>query len=133
MPQDGQLTATDNRTNSENTADCNDPNGSNLSRWRRFKTWIQKPFSLDSSFMVKEDPDYHTMVYSSNIKQFSEHFDTLRGSRDKYFTPTERALLTYELLSRANVHDLQVHTQQNNDKKPRRGKNPKNKAYKLNS
>lgn len=48
------------------------------------------------------DPDYYTAIYSSNVKKFEELFDTLRGSRDLYFTPSERSLLTYELLSRAH-------------------------------
>jgi hypothetical protein len=39
------------------------------------------------------------------MKGFELLFDTLRGSRDKYFTPTDRTLLTYELLSRVNSDD----------------------------
>ncbi len=53
----------------------------------------------------KHDVDYYTAVYSSNIKKFSELFVELHGSRNEYFTPTDRALLTYELLSRANFDD----------------------------
>ena len=44
-------------------------------------------------------------MYSSNIDKFKTLFDTLRGSRDLYFTPSERSLLTYELLSRAHWND----------------------------
>lgn len=56
--------------------------------------------------MIEEhDVDYYTAVYSARVKDFEQHFDTLRGSRDEYFTPSDRALLTYELLSRADCDD----------------------------
>jgi hypothetical protein len=64
-----------------------------------------KPFRLDPSLIEKHDVDYYTAVYSSNIETFSGLFVNLRGSKDEYFTPTDRALLTYELLSRANFDD----------------------------
>lgn len=50
----------------------------------------------------QNDPDYYTAIYSSSIDKFKALFDTLRGSRNLYFTPTERSLLTHELLSRAH-------------------------------
>ena len=62
---------------------------------------MKKPFYLDPS-LKKNDPDYYTAIYSSNIEKFKELFDTLRGSKDFYFTPTERSLLTHELLTRAH-------------------------------
>lgn len=62
---------------------------------------MKKPFRLEPSLWTN-DPDYYTAIYSSTISQFTELFDTLRGSRDAYFTPSERSLLTYELLSRAH-------------------------------
>jgi hypothetical protein len=66
--------------------------------------WFKRPFRLDPS-ITKGDPDYYTAIYSSNIKKFQDLFDTLRGSRDSYFTTSERSLLTYELLSRAHFGD----------------------------
>ena len=73
------------------------------SRWNRFITRIKRPFRLDES-LSNNDPDYYTAIYSSSIQKFEELFDTLRGpdSRASYFTPAERSLLTYELLSRAH-------------------------------
>ena len=71
------------------------------STWYRFTKWLKKPFRLDPSFK-QNDPDYYTAIYSSTIEKFKTLFDTLRGSKDLYFTPTERSLLTYELLSRAH-------------------------------
>ena len=70
------------------------------SSWDRFVAWIKRPFRLDPSLTIN-DPDYFTAIYSSNVPQFEELFNTLRGSKDLYFTPSERSLLTYELLSRA--------------------------------
>jgi hypothetical protein len=63
--------------------------------------WLKKPFRLNSS-LQQNDPDYYTAIYSSNIDKFNDLFDTLRGSKDLYFTPTERSLLTHELLTRAH-------------------------------
>ncbi|CAF1156581.1 unnamed protein product [Adineta ricciae] len=71
------------------------------SKWHRFLKWVKKPFYLDPS-LKKNDPDYYTAIYSSNVEKFKELFDTLRGSKDSYFTPTERSLLTHELLTRAH-------------------------------
>lgn len=72
------------------------------SRWRRFVKCVQQPFRLDQS-LKNNDPDYYTAIYSSNIDKFEKLFDNLRGgSRKFYFTPTERSLLTHELLSRAH-------------------------------
>jgi hypothetical protein len=62
---------------------------------------VKQFFRLDPSLTLN-DPDYYTAIYSSNISRFEELFDDLRGSRDLYFTPTERSLLTHELLSRAH-------------------------------
>jgi hypothetical protein len=63
--------------------------------------WLRKPFRIDPS-LQQNDPDYYTAIYSSNIDKFKYLFDTLRGSKDLYFTPTERSLLTHELLTRAH-------------------------------
>jgi hypothetical protein len=52
--------------------------------------------------LEQNDPDFYTAIYSSNIENFKYLFDTLRGSKESYFTPTERSLLTHELLSRAH-------------------------------
>jgi hypothetical protein len=73
------------------------------SSWNRFTTRIKRPFRLDQS-LSNNDPDYYTAIYSSSIPKFEALFDTLRGpnSRPSYFTPAERSLLTYELLSRAH-------------------------------
>ncbi len=71
------------------------------STWHRFVIWLKKPFRLDST-LQKNDPDFYTAIYSSNIEKFKYLFDTLRGSKESYFTPTERSLLTHELLSRAH-------------------------------
>lgn len=76
-------------------------NVENQSRWIRFTKSIKKPFRLHPS-LTKDDPDYYTAVYSREIRQFDELFDTLRGSRELYFTPSERSLLTHELLTRAH-------------------------------
>lgn len=71
------------------------------STWEHFLKWIKRPFRLDPS-LKQNDPDYYTAIYSSNIDKFQFLFETLRGSKDLYFTPTERSLLTHELLSRAH-------------------------------
>ena len=71
------------------------------STWDRFTKWLKQPFRLDLS-ITKNDPDYYTAIYSSNIDKFQDLFNTLRGSRNLYFTPTERSLLTHELLCRAH-------------------------------
>ncbi|CAF4512927.1 unnamed protein product [Rotaria socialis] len=71
------------------------------SAWNRCVQWLKNSFYLDAS-LKKNDPDYYTAIYSSNIDKFKDLFDTLRGSRDAYFTSTERSLLTHELLSRAH-------------------------------
>ncbi|CAF1193623.1 unnamed protein product [Rotaria sordida] len=73
----------------------------NQSAWYRFTESLKKPFRLDQS-LKKDDPDYYTAIYSSDIDKFKYLFDKLRGSKDLYFTPTERSLLTHELLSRAH-------------------------------
>ncbi|CAF4605965.1 unnamed protein product [Rotaria sp. Silwood1] len=73
----------------------------NTSCWYRFSHWLKKPFRLDPS-LINDDIDYYTAIYSSNIDKFEPLFKELRGSRDLYFTPSERSLLTYELLSRAH-------------------------------
>lgn len=52
--------------------------------------------------MEQNDPDYYTAIYSSGVEKFRCLFDTLRGSKASYFTPTERSLLTHELLIRAH-------------------------------
>jgi ssDNA-specific exonuclease RecJ len=65
--------------------------------------WLKKPFRLYPSFQ-ENDPDYYTAIYSPNIDKFKELFDTLRGSKELYFTPTERSLLTHELLTRAHFN-----------------------------
>ncbi|CAF5217158.1 unnamed protein product, partial [Rotaria magnacalcarata] len=69
--------------------------------WNRCVQWLKNSFYLDVS-LKKNDPDYYTAIYSSNIDKFKDLFDTLRGSKDAYFTSTERSLLTHELLSRAH-------------------------------
>ncbi|CAF2536244.1 unnamed protein product [Rotaria sp. Silwood2] len=87
----------------------------NQSAWHRFTTSLKKSFRLDSS-LKQNDPDYYTAIYSSNIDKFKHLFATLRGSKDLYFTPTERSLLTHELLSRAHFDyddDNQGDNQQN--------------------
>jgi len=66
--------------------------------------WVKKPFRLDIS-LSKNDPDYYTAIYSSNIERFKELFTTLRGSQESYFTPSERSLLTQELLTRAHCYE----------------------------
>lgn len=63
--------------------------------------WMKSPFYLDES-LEQNDPDYYTAIYSSSVEKFKYLFDTLRGSRGSYFTPTERSLLTHELLIRAH-------------------------------
>ncbi|CAF0944408.1 unnamed protein product [Rotaria sordida] len=73
----------------------------NASCWHRFTEWLKKPFRLDPS-LARDDIDYYTAVYSPNIKKFTPFFNELRGSKELYFTPSERSLLTYELLSRAH-------------------------------
>ena len=73
------------------------------SSWNSFTRWCKKPFYLDSS-ITKDETDYFTSVYSSNVDKFRELFDTLHGSREAYFTPGERSLLTYELLNRVHFH-----------------------------
>ncbi|CAF2376820.1 unnamed protein product [Rotaria sp. Silwood2] len=73
----------------------------NKSCWHRFTHWIKKPFRLDPS-LILDDIDYYTAIYSSNVEKFKPLFKDLRGSIDSYFTPSERSLLTYELLSRAH-------------------------------
>ncbi|CAF4830476.1 unnamed protein product [Rotaria sp. Silwood1] len=84
----------------------------NQSAWHRFTTSLKKSFYLDPS-LKKNDPDYYTAIYSSNIDKFKYLFDTLRGSKDLYFTSTERSLLTHELLSRAHF-DYEVDDQGDN-------------------
>ncbi|UJR10628.1 hypothetical protein I4U23_014825 [Adineta vaga] len=76
----------------------------NDSCWERFKTALKRPFRVDPS-LTKDDPDYYTAIYSSNIPNFQSLFDELRGSRELYFTPAERSLLTYELLTKAHYDD----------------------------
>ena len=71
------------------------------SRWSRWTKRVKQFFRLDPSLTLN-DPDYYTAIYSANIPRFEELFETLRGSKDLYFTPTERSLLTHELLSRAH-------------------------------
>lgn len=62
---------------------------------------MTQPFRPDP-FLQKDDPDYYTAIYSSKIEKFNDLFDTLRGKKELYFTPSERSLLTHELLSRAH-------------------------------
>ncbi|CAF3386640.1 unnamed protein product [Rotaria socialis] len=89
----------------------NNSSANTESYWYRFTNWFKKPFCLDAA-LVKDDIDYYTAVYySSNIKRFEPLFEGLRGSKDLYFTPTERSLLTYELLSRAHFDDDEDHNQ----------------------
>ncbi|CAF3809059.1 unnamed protein product [Rotaria magnacalcarata] len=89
----------------------NDSSANKESYWCRFTNWFKKPFSLDAA-LVKDDIDYYTAVYySSNIKRFEPLFEGLHGSKDLYFTPSERSLLTYELLSRAHFDDDEDHNQ----------------------
>ncbi|CAF3746759.1 unnamed protein product [Adineta steineri] len=76
----------------------------NKSCWNRFTTSLKRPFRLDES-LSKHDPDYYTAIYSSNNPKFEHLFHTLRGSKELYFTPSERSLLTYELLTRAHSDD----------------------------
>ncbi|CAF3714176.1 unnamed protein product [Adineta steineri] len=76
----------------------------NKSCWNRFTTSLKRPFRLDLS-LSKHDPDYYTAIYSSNNPKFEHLFATLRGSKELYFTPSERSLLTYELLTRAHSDD----------------------------
>ena len=68
---------------------------------------MKQPFRLDSS-LFKDDPDYFTAVYSSNIHRFQYLFDELRDSRKEYFTPSERSLLTCELLSRVHYSSYET-------------------------
>ncbi|CAF4552415.1 unnamed protein product [Rotaria socialis] len=89
----------------------NNSSANTESYWYRFTNWFKKPFCLDAA-LVKDDIDYYTAVYySSNIKRFEPLFEGLRGSKDLYFTPSERSLLTYELLSRAHFDDDEDHNQ----------------------
>jgi hypothetical protein len=69
--------------------------------WYDFIKRFKRPFRFDPS-LTKNDPDYYTAIYSSKIETFQELFDTLRGTKDAYFTASERSLLTHELLSRAH-------------------------------
>ena len=74
---------------------------------------IKRPFILDSS-ISQDNIDYYRAVYSPDIEQFQALFDKLRsGSRDFYFTPSERSLLTYELLSKEHFDCIadNVHVQ----------------------
>ncbi|CAF3476960.1 unnamed protein product [Rotaria socialis] len=83
------------------------------SYWCRFMNSIKKQFLLDSS-ISQDDIDYYKAVYSPDIEQFRTLFDKLRGgSRDFYFTPGERSLLTYELLSKEHFDHIEgnVHVQ----------------------
>jgi hypothetical protein len=73
--------------------------------WYRFTERIKRPFRLDPSLSLN-DPDYYTAIYSSNIDQFKVLFTKLRGSKELYFTASERSLLTYELLSRAHFDEF---------------------------
>ena len=70
------------------------------STWYRFRKWAKQPFQIDPC-LEKDDPDYYTAIYSSRIEKFQYLFDTLRES-GSYFTPSERSLLTHELLSRTH-------------------------------
>ena len=81
--------------------------------WYKVQDTILKHVRLDPCLVEKRPVDYYTAVYSDAIPKFKEHFDQLRGSREDYFTPTDRALLTYELLSRATSKD---HPQGNSNK-----------------
>ncbi|CAF4151905.1 unnamed protein product, partial [Adineta steineri] len=76
----------------------------NKSCWNRFTTSLKRPFRLDPS-LSKQDLDHYTAIYSSNNPNFEHLFATLRGSKELYFTPSERILLTYELLARAHPVD----------------------------
>ena len=62
---------------------------------------MTRPFYLDAS-LEQNDPDCYTAIYSSSVEKFKCLFETLRGSKASYFTPTERSLLTHELLIRAH-------------------------------
>ncbi|CAF3918215.1 unnamed protein product [Rotaria magnacalcarata] len=87
----------------EENEDANEPSRPQATHsvWNRCVQWLKNSFYLDVS-LKKNDPDYYTAIYSSNIDKFKDLFDTLRGSKDAYFTSTERSLLTHELLSRAH-------------------------------
>lgn len=63
--------------------------------------WLKHPFYLDAS-LEQNDLDYYTAIYSPDVEKFKCLFETLRGSKALYFTPTERSLLTHELLIRAH-------------------------------
>ncbi|CAF0770703.1 unnamed protein product [Adineta steineri] len=76
----------------------------NQSTWHSFTKWLKGPFRLDES-LKHNDPDYYTAIYSSEIDKFKKLFVKLRGSKDLYFTSTERSILTHELLSRAHIDD----------------------------
>ncbi|CAF1501688.1 unnamed protein product, partial [Adineta steineri] len=93
----------------------------NKSCWNRFTTSLKRPFRLDLS-LSKQDLDHYTAIYSSNNPNFEHLFATLRGSQDLYFTPSERILLTYELLARAHPvdHDKDLPQEENTTRVPPR-------------
>lgn len=73
-------------------------------RWKRFRETLKKPFRLAES-LSKDEPDYYTAIYSSNVPQFQTLMSEFERENLPYFTPADRSFLTYELLVRAHSQE----------------------------
>lgn len=89
------------------------------------QTWLGKiPGAFRTKMHDQEKYEHHRekRVYSSEITKFKKLFDHKKFDRKKYFTQTERILLTYELLLRTPFdvllkHNEPVSTQRSSTKK----------------
>ncbi|CAL1532669.1 unnamed protein product [Lymnaea stagnalis] len=68
----------------------------------KFETcWSKCPTPFDHKGVLPEIPDYFTAPFSrARIDKF------IIGDKDKFFSPAQRSLLTYQILSRAILEDV---------------------------